>query len=215
MLTGGSGWDCSTEDFFAVTVDESGAKTSVPALEIRWREEDLTLLETHPLTPGLVVTEGAESGSRATSASAPTDGPDDNGGGISTGAVAGIAVGATALVAILVGVAFFVWYRKRKQRAAAAGVAAAPPAPATSSGSSVEKPPGGLVYYGGPPVPGMVQYPGAMPTEMPGAHYHTKEGAVELHGRNLVYELPAQSYPHTPAGPSRPASPRPAASGST
>ncbi|MBE3043280.1 hypothetical protein IMZ48_12060 [Candidatus Bathyarchaeota archaeon] len=91
------------------------------AFEIRWREEDLCLLETHPQTPGAPAASGidCESPSRSTETSGTSqeekdgDGEDGGEGGISRGAVAGIAVGVTFLAVFLCAAAFFIWYRKR------------------------------------------------------------------------------------------------------
>ncbi|KAH8668702.1 hypothetical protein BX600DRAFT_435225 [Xylariales sp. PMI_506] len=68
-----SGQTCVTDvtDFrggvWGVTVAPTGAFTVGPAIQIRWRDADLSILETHPLTPGLVL-----AGSTTTSASIPS-----------------------------------------------------------------------------------------------------------------------------------------------
>lgn len=111
----------------AFTVD--GGKTiSAPAFQIRWEEDDLSLLETNPLTPAAAETgdsKNTQRGERSGPVSAyPTEsdtgdgteheGGDNNdgGGGLPTGAVIGIAVGVALLVAIVL-IAGFLWYRKR------------------------------------------------------------------------------------------------------
>lgn len=119
----------------AFTVD-GGKTTSVPAFQIRWEEDDLSLLETNPLTPAAAATGGSENtpgGERSRPKSAsPTDRGTGNGGGDSssgddngegklpTGAVVGIAVGVALLVAIVL-IAGFIWYRKRYMKAEKSG----------------------------------------------------------------------------------------------
>lgn len=127
-----SGWNCSSFQMHAFTVD-GGKTTSAPAFQIRWEEDDLSLLETNPLTPAAVETgdpKNIPGDDRPRSTSAPpSDGDvgegggrdtsiDDNdgGGGLPTGAVVGIAVGVALLVAIVL-IAGFLWYRKRYLKA--------------------------------------------------------------------------------------------------
>ena len=118
----------------AFTVN-GGKTTSAPAFQIRWEEDDLSILETNPLTPAAAETgdsrntpSGKSSGSKSAS---PTDsgssdgsgdGGDDNtgGGGLPTGAIVGIAVGVALLVAIVL-IAGFLWYRKRYLKAGQTG----------------------------------------------------------------------------------------------
>lgn len=102
----------------AYSVDD-GETTSVPAFQIRWEEEDLSLLETHPLTPGAAATGDTVGGSDnpKPAVSGGSSGGDEGGGGLPTGAVVGIAVGVALLVAIVL-ISGFLWYRKKYLKSA-------------------------------------------------------------------------------------------------
>ncbi|KAK2060024.1 hypothetical protein LY76DRAFT_477620, partial [Colletotrichum caudatum] len=113
----------------------------VYAVQVRWRESDLSILETNPTVPGATYTAPASSagggtsataratatGSSTTTAAAGSDiGPssgdgDGGGGGISVAATVGIAVGSVVgtLVLALVGFAIC-WRRRRRQEAGGA-----------------------------------------------------------------------------------------------
>ena len=43
-----------------------------------------------------------------------------------------------------------------------------------------------------------------MPTELAGTHYHTSDGAAELHGRDLLPELPPAEVHANPASGNSP-----------
>lgn len=117
----------------------------------------------------------------------PADTDGDKTSGVPMGAAVGIAIGAAAFVAVVCGAAFIL-YRKRRQKKDAA--------PAMNSDSSSLEKPGGPVLYGGPPV--RVQA-----TELAGVHYHTTD-AAELHGRDLLPELPPTEVEGSPAGAASP-----------
>lgn len=98
----------------AYSVDD-GETISVPAFQIRWEEDDLSVLETHPLTPEAVATGDRGSDDRDGDSKV---GPDESGGGepddsgLPTGAIAGIVVGVALFVAVVL-ISGFIWYRKR------------------------------------------------------------------------------------------------------
>ncbi|KAK0728427.1 hypothetical protein B0T26DRAFT_748650 [Lasiosphaeria miniovina] len=130
--------------------------TEAPYFFIRWRAQDLSVFETHPLSPGVYLVNGipeSTSVSTPTSSSSATTGPitspskssssssssstaiqtdtlpppssPSSSSSLSTGAIAGIAVGAIGGVALIAAAAVFVWLRKR--RAAAQGTHPAVP----------------------------------------------------------------------------------------
>lgn len=81
-------------------------------IQVRWRESDLPNLETHPLSPGVTPTSSSESENGEESG---TGGDSSGGGELSGGVIAGIVVGVVAFLAILAGV-LFILYRRRKRR---------------------------------------------------------------------------------------------------
>ena len=100
-----------------------------PMFQLNYRSSDLASSTTPPLTTGPSTTEGTTSiASQSTSsdtASSDSSVPAADEGGLSTGAVVGIGVGA-ALGGILLGMlAIWLFFRKRKQKRAAAEAAAA------------------------------------------------------------------------------------------
>ena len=136
LLTAFSGYDCApsatTTQILAITIDEDGQSSFLPAFEIRWEKKDLSILETHPQTPEVDVTAQTKHKSSTESSPEPTKTPppgdnsessqsqDIPGGsgeekadtGISRGVVVGIAAG-VALISIFICAAAFFWYRKR------------------------------------------------------------------------------------------------------
>lgn len=116
---------CSSFQMHAFSV-HGGETTSVSTFQIRWKEDDLSLLEMHPLKPAAAATgdsdgdspNGGGSGPKATSGvdggnRGDSDGDEGSGGGgLPTGAIAGIVVGVALLVAIVI-IAGLLWHRKR------------------------------------------------------------------------------------------------------
>ena len=133
----------------------SGRVTSyAPAFQIRWREDDLSLLETHPLTPGApawtTTNEESPTPTPTDTSGAQEESDEDNGGlGLSTGAVAGIAVG-VAVFAILLCSAAFVWYRRRHLKPLAAGPEDAIDSEKTSGGATPPPKMKGIIGLQGP-----------------------------------------------------------------
>lgn len=109
-----------------------------PFIQIRWAESDLEILETHPLTPELILT---TTDSIATTTMSPDATPgvesefqapttsdtyqenivaDSNGtngdGGLHTGAKAGIAVGVAVGGLIIILAVVMIWLRERKRK---------------------------------------------------------------------------------------------------
>ncbi|KAF4462267.1 transmembrane alpha-helix domain-containing [Fusarium albosuccineum] len=83
---------------------------NVYPIQVRWHASDLASLETHPLSPGVTPTsfEGEEGGNSG-------DEGDQAEGRLSGGAIAGIVIGAVALVSLL-GIAAFLLHRRRRRR---------------------------------------------------------------------------------------------------
>lgn len=142
-----SGWKCGDDQRFA-TNPEDDTQTDVPAFEIRWEEDDLSLLETHPQTPEAITTSeptgdgstDSNLGPTETSGSAVGDRGQQNDdaaiGGISRCTVVGIAVGVPLAVILLCAVAFY-WYRRRYLK---------PPPPPPKYDVDNEKTGGGILH---------------------------------------------------------------------
>ncbi|KAJ2896203.1 hypothetical protein MKZ38_005771 [Zalerion maritima] len=100
------------------------------AVQVRWKESDLSVLETHPLSSGVVLVDEdstispvSQSASSTASASAESQSPVFTASlptakdGLNTGEIAGIAVGAVAGVACaLAGAWLFIWKRRQMRR---------------------------------------------------------------------------------------------------
>jgi len=105
----------------------SGARISTPLVGIRWASSDLSRLQTHPLTPGLVlagVTSNSGSSGSSTSSSTsistthattpiPIPKPSS---GLSGGTIAGAVVGAVVGILILAVVFVLLFIRRRRRR---------------------------------------------------------------------------------------------------
>ncbi|KAI0886441.1 uncharacterized protein GGS22DRAFT_187686 [Annulohypoxylon maeteangense] len=99
-------------NYYATNTDLSYAQVMI---QIRWAESDLSILETHPLTPGLkIATTGTESSATVTVISSNLG---RSGEGLSTGAQVGIGVGAGLFGLLAIGLAVFFILRYRKRRA--------------------------------------------------------------------------------------------------
>lgn len=136
LLTAVSGYDCApsatTTQILAISVDEDGQSSFLPAFEIRWEKKDLSILETHPQTPEVDVTAQTDHKSSTENSREPTktpppadegessksqdvpvgSGEDEVDTRISRSPVVGIAAG-VAVISILICAAAFFWYRKR------------------------------------------------------------------------------------------------------
>jgi hypothetical protein len=88
----------------------SGDANSAPAYQIRWKESDLSILETHPLTPTASV--GTRENPSLATASGSSQSP--SAPSLGTGPKVGIAVGAIAGVILLVVAGFLLWRRRRQ-----------------------------------------------------------------------------------------------------
>lgn len=146
VLTYHRGFDCNDEDPRFATTEFGGTTVSAPAFEIRWRTEDLrsmtpptdTFTSTSAATGERTVTGGGGGGGATTfatlvthapgaiSSSSPSS-PDDKDedeispaqrGSLSTGSVAGIAVGASVgVLSMSITALFFLLKRRRRQDA--------------------------------------------------------------------------------------------------
>ena len=158
----------------AYSVDD-GETTSVPAFQIRWEEDDLSLLETHPLTPEAAATGDVDSDTTDDGPlrrpSGRLDDEDTVNSGLPTGAIAGIVVGVTFFVDIVL-ISGFIWYRKRYLKGAKAsaqgveGDREGDGKPETTASQLVN--PAGL-----PPI-----YPG-VPQEMEASHQFAPPGIIQ------------------------------------
>ncbi|KXX78369.1 hypothetical protein MMYC01_206018 [Madurella mycetomatis] len=183
----------STVNFGFTTLPNPSAGVSVlnlfaPMIQLAWKESDLSTITagTSPTTSS----SGSLSNSSPTTSiagSAPDSQTDGSGASsnLSTGAIAGIAVGAAALFLAVVAAAFYVWYRRRSQIAglALSDASTAPPGYTAVMGGAAVSPSDSQKqfqqYYGTAPPPwtmselnGAAQVyeapgPGHGPTEMP------------------------------------------------
>ncbi|KAI1778733.1 hypothetical protein F4818DRAFT_227327 [Hypoxylon cercidicola] len=112
--------------YYATNTDLSYAQIMI---EIRWAESDLSILETHPLTPGLVLAGETSGTATRTEAGAETtqtgpastvtvlsQDPPGGEGGLSTGAQIGIGVGVGLFGLLGIGLALFFILRYRRNR---------------------------------------------------------------------------------------------------
>ncbi|POS77340.1 hypothetical protein DHEL01_v204263 [Diaporthe helianthi] len=139
-----TGYTCLTNDPYSYSkcVHTTDSSELAFALQVRWQESDLSILETNPTVPGSTysATATATPGSMGINTNAATPFPSsgttnaqndsdgdpgsDSDDGLSSGAIIGIAVGVGGMgVALAVSaVAFFVWrQRKRKRETTANG----------------------------------------------------------------------------------------------
>ncbi|KAK0643729.1 hypothetical protein B0T16DRAFT_459841 [Cercophora newfieldiana] len=115
-----SGYGCWTVTHAAeATVPVSqGIDTLQPVFQIRWKSSDLSILETHPLTPGLrlaaetssAVSVGTNTPTDSVEGRNGTSGPADS-SGLTTAAKVGTGVGA-AILAVLLFASFFLFLRR-------------------------------------------------------------------------------------------------------
>ncbi|KAI0173007.1 hypothetical protein GGR52DRAFT_572812 [Hypoxylon sp. FL1284] len=122
-----SDYSCATDDwnYYATNTDLSYAQIMI---QVRWAESDLSVLETHPLTPGLTladVTLGTRTSTDAGAETVPSSPSstltvaahgDEGGSGLSTGAQVGIGVGVGLFGLLGVGLALFFILRYRRNR---------------------------------------------------------------------------------------------------
>ena len=121
-LTVTSGYVCASWTRVGSTTDGEATGTGVaPYVQIRWVESDLSVLETHPLTPGLHLqaTEAAFITStitvaEPTSEKTPVD--EDGSSGLSKSAKAGIAVGVSVSLLLYIMAAVLIWRCCRKRQ---------------------------------------------------------------------------------------------------
>ncbi|KAI2463893.1 hypothetical protein F4781DRAFT_97219 [Annulohypoxylon bovei var. microspora] len=132
MLCVMSDYVCTGEwDYYATNTELSYEQMMI---EIRWAKDDLYILKTHTLTPGLILateaTEATETmettggdadttttGSPGATVTVISSDPGRGGAGLSTGAQAGIGVGVGLVGLLAVGLAIFLLLRYRKERA--------------------------------------------------------------------------------------------------
>ncbi|KAK0639477.1 hypothetical protein B0T16DRAFT_244776 [Cercophora newfieldiana] len=131
-----TGYGCNSTRFAAHGANTVTNTVSdwAPMIAIRWASRDLSLLETHPLTPGLLFqassteassatakdessapTSKTSSSSTSTSTSTSTAVPAESGAtALSAGSIAGIVVGVILGLALAAAAAFFVYKRRRQ-----------------------------------------------------------------------------------------------------
>ncbi|KAK5993676.1 hypothetical protein PT974_07111 [Cladobotryum mycophilum] len=86
---------------------------SIFPIQVRWRDVDLSILETHPLTPGLKPTGGGGGGGGSGKGSGGSGGSHKD--GLSGGAIAGIVVGSVLVVLLVAGIGL-PWFLLRRGR---------------------------------------------------------------------------------------------------
>lgn len=109
-----SGYTCCTSSFACATAPTAFIDKH-PMVQIRWRSSDLSRLATHPLSTNLRSDPTATQPLPTSFRSDPTAEAGTSGPGLGPGPIAGIVVGAIALVVIL-GVLIFFILRHRSQR---------------------------------------------------------------------------------------------------
>ncbi|KAF3054861.1 hypothetical protein GL218_07732 [Daldinia childiae] len=130
-----SDYSCTPDEwnYYATNTDLSYAQVMI---QIRWASSDLSILETHPLTPGLTLAAGTlgdetdvsrTQSSSSTAVTGLSSDPDSNGVSLSVGAQVGIGVGAGLFGLLGLGLAIFFILRYRKKRTN--GQAASQPPP--------------------------------------------------------------------------------------
>ncbi|EJT82005.1 hypothetical protein GGTG_01979 [Gaeumannomyces tritici R3-111a-1] len=99
VLCGPPGFTCNAKDAVYAKSDAFDA----PMIQIRWRSSDISILQTHPLSPtSPVTTAGGSPTAAADTAASAADGGHGAGGGLPPGAIAAIIVGSMVAVALVV-----------------------------------------------------------------------------------------------------------------
>lgn len=116
------------------------------AVQVRWQSSDLSVFETHPLSPGVLLAGASRTNSSTTSinTSTPTPSPTPTGGsGLSSGAKIGIGVGVSlgVLLLIITGLALCIFRRRQKRNRSEEGVSRNTEIALTRSPMSSIKPP--------------------------------------------------------------------------
>ncbi|KAI1407894.1 hypothetical protein F5Y13DRAFT_173708 [Hypoxylon sp. FL1857] len=134
MLCVMSGYFCTPDEwnYYATNTDLSYAQVMI---QIRWAESDLSILETHPLTPGLFLATATSGTDADATETGPSSGatvtvlsaPDSSSGGLSTGAQVGIGVGVGLFGLLAIGLVLFFILRYREKRAKGQGTSQSPP----------------------------------------------------------------------------------------
>ncbi|KAL8420244.1 hypothetical protein RB594_003140 [Gaeumannomyces avenae] len=113
VLCGPPGFTCNAKDAVYAKSDAFDA----PMIQIRWRSSDISILQTHPLSPTSPVTAagGSQTATADTAASA-ADGGHGAGNGLPPGAIAAIIVGSMVAVALVVLAGLLVCRHRRARR---------------------------------------------------------------------------------------------------
>ncbi|KAI1658569.1 hypothetical protein F4813DRAFT_38402 [Daldinia decipiens] len=149
-----SDYSCTPDgwNYYATNADLSYAQVMI---QIRWASSDLSILETHPLTPGLTLAVGTLGGetdvsgtqsSSSTTVTGLSANPDSYGVGLSVGAQVGIGVGVGLFGLLGLGLAIFFILRYRKKRTNGQTDSQSPP--------MQQPPPGQYPFHQYPYVPG-------------------------------------------------------------
>ncbi|OTA99604.1 hypothetical protein M426DRAFT_27353 [Hypoxylon sp. CI-4A] len=220
MLCVMSGYSCAPYEwnYYATNSDSSYEQMMI---EIRWAESDLSILETHPLTPGLILATGTSGSDGSATGTETLSGVatvtvtssdfDSTGRGLSTGAQAGIGLGVGLFGLLVIGIAIFFFLRYREKRARGDNVDPSPsmqqsstsgypfPQYAYMSGAGQLATPG-YVSYVDPKTGAMTYYHSApQPTGLGGA---TAKSPNQVHIQQpppAVVSQPTRS--HEPAAP--------------
>ncbi|KAL8359518.1 hypothetical protein RB598_008074 [Gaeumannomyces tritici] len=113
VLCGPPGFTCNAKDAVYAKSDAFDA----PMIQIRWRSSDISILQTHPLSPtSPVTTAGGSPTAAADTAASAADGGHGAGGGLPPGAIAAIIVGSMVAVALVVLAGLLVCRHRRARR---------------------------------------------------------------------------------------------------
>ncbi|KAL8303523.1 hypothetical protein RB600_007127 [Gaeumannomyces tritici] len=113
VLCGPPGFTCNAKDAVYAKSDAFDA----PMIQIRWRSSDISILQTHPLSPtSPVTTAGGSPTAAADTAASAADGGHGAGGGLPPGAIAAIIVGSMVAVALVVLAGLLVYRHRRARR---------------------------------------------------------------------------------------------------
>lgn len=115
----------------------------VPAFQIRWRSSDLACMETAPIPSTTSTSTGLPSSTLSVDRPPPLSSP-DGGGGFSPGETAGVAIGVFALV---LGLAWLIYYVLRRKGAIPWGGTSSKPAPPGQRGDACDT--AGMELHGG------------------------------------------------------------------
>jgi hypothetical protein len=105
----------SLSQYSAYTYTWTTSDFYVYAIQVRFAESDLSILATHPQSPGVRYTSLNNTSNSTSITSAITDGDGKSKGGLATGAKIGIGVGVGLVVLLIAAALFFVFLRRARR----------------------------------------------------------------------------------------------------